>query len=577
MILRALRLVAVLLAVLTIGVTGPVALRHWRERPPEPPSALRGAWVPPAGVDVGASLTHPFELALSPDGRRLAFPGAQSGRSVLWLQDLGSGKAGEVPGTDGAAMPFWSPDGTRVGFFAGGRIRAFDLASGLASDLAESTAGCGAAWNAAGDLVFASSAAGPLVRRTPAGAVATLTALDTAARETAHCWPAFLPDGRHLVYLARTSVGRTTAWLASLDAAGPRLELTATEAQPLVVGDTLVFASGEALMAQPLDQKTWAPVGRPSLVGLPVGHGPLGQLFATAARDALIFGAPGTTLRELQWRTRTGVAAGRMGEPVDAWDLRIGPDGRRVAVTERDTQVGTLDIWIHDGSQPVPLRLSRGTDIDEGAVWSPQGTRLAWTAARRAVTIRGAGAVLDEQTVGAFDPPVRVWDWSRDGRWLVVGRRDAVTGDDLWIVAPDDGGEARPYVRAPFNEIDAVVSPDGRHMAYASNESGQFDVFVDSFPTPGTRIRVTTAGGREPRWRRDGGELFFRRGSEIHAVAIDRAGDRVTARATERLFDAGADVRTYDASADGSRFLLNVPAASAAPRAATLVVNWRGR
>ncbi|MSO63428.1 MAG: hypothetical protein EXQ50_15310 [Acidobacteria bacterium] len=161
------------------------------------------------------------------------------------------------------------------------------------------------------------------------------------------------------------------------------------------------------------------------------------------------------------------------------------------------------------------------------------------------------------------------------GRWLIVGRRAADSGDDLWLMPAAGGADARPYARASFNEVDAALSPTGRHMAYASDEAGQLDIYIDSFPTPGTRILVTTAGGREPRWRADGGELHFRRGSEIHAVALALVSGALEARATARLFDLGTDLRAYDASSDGSRFLVNVPATSAAPRPATLVVNWQ--
>ena len=135
-------------------------------------------------------------------------------------------------------------------------------------------------------------------------------------------------------------------------------------------------------------------------------------------RDLLIYGAPGTALRELRWVSRDGATIGRAGEPVNAWDLRVAPDGRRVAITEVDPQLRTLDVFIREGSQPAATRLSRSTDLDESGVWSPDGLRIAWAGRRRDVMIRGAGAVLPEQTIASFDPPVQVWDWSHDGRSL---------------------------------------------------------------------------------------------------------------------------------------------------------------
>jgi Tol biopolymer transport system component len=160
--------------------------------------------------------------------------------------------------------------------------------------------------------------------------------------------------------------------------------------------------------------------------------------------------------------------------------------------------------------------------------------------------IRGAGAVLPEQTIASFDSPVQVWDWSRDGRTLLIGRKSNDTGDDLWLQPPSEGAAATPYAAAQFNQAYGVFSSDGRTIAYASDESGKFDIYVDSYPTPGARVRVTTAGGTEPRWSRSGSELYFRRGSEIHAVTLDRlevrSSERVlpSVRTTSRLTDVSS-------------------------------------
>jgi Tol biopolymer transport system component len=282
----------------------------------------------------------------------------------------------------------------------------------------------------------------------------------------------------------------------------------------------------------------------------------------------LIYGAPGTALRRLQWFSRDGRRAGSGSEPIDAWDLRIAPDGERTVTTEVDRQFRTLDVLIRNRSQPAPMRLSLSTDADESGVWSPDGRRVAWAAGRRKVMVRGAGAVLPEQDIAGFDTPVQVWDWSGDGRSLLIGRRSNDNGDDLWI-QPAAGGTAQPYVTMAFDQTYGVFSPDGRSIAYASNESGQFDIYLDTFPRPGARVRVTTAGGTEPRWSGNGKELFFRRGPEIHALGIDR----FEVRSTTRLFDAGAAIRAFDVSRDG-RFLLNLPADNHAPSAATIVSHW---
>ncbi|MDO8681404.1 MAG: hypothetical protein Q7R30_23035 [Acidobacteriota bacterium] len=542
-----------------------------RDTPPRP---LRAAWLPDESLHVGAGTDYPFGLALSPDGRQLVYPATRAGAVALWLQSLSTNETRALPATDGASAPFWSPDGTRVGFFAAGRIRAIELANGSMTDLTEARSGRGAAWNAAGDLVFAATGEGGLTRRGPDGVTSSLTTPDAAHGESSHRWPAFLPDGRHVVFFVRaTERSRGGIWIASLDKPSERRRLIAADGQAIVSDNTLLYVNDVALMAQPLDPAAWTTVGRAELAGLNVGRGPLDQVFATASPEVLIYGPPGSTLRELRWTARDGSAIGGMGEPLDAWDLRLSPEGTRVATTELDPQTRTLDVWVRERSQPVPRRLSISTDADESGVWSPDGNRIAWVAARRKVAIRGAGAVLPEQVVAAFEPPIRVWDWSRDAGFLLIGRTAADTRDDLWVVPLVEGIPERPYAAAAFNQVHGVFAPDGRSIAYASDESGQFDIYVDTFPKPGSRLRVTTAGGTEPRWRGDGREIYFRRGTEVHAVAI--SGKDVGA--SERLFDAGATIRSYDVTADGKRFLLNLPASSSAPRAATLVVNWRAK
>ena len=589
---------ALAVAVVTAAALAVPAIRHLRERPPEPPAPavpLRASWTPGAGVEPGAGSDYLFGLALAADGRRLVYPGAKAGVVTLWLQDLSTGNTRALPGTEHAVAPFWSADATRVGFFAGGQLRVLDLEAGTVSALADAASPRGGTWNAAGDIVFAPVANGPLMKRAVDGSIAAFTAL--AASDTAHLWPAFLDDGRHVVFLvASNDTSRAGIWIAAIDAPESQRRLVAADAQAIVArflpaaslplrqgsagqarsqAHTILYLRDQTLLAQPLDPHTLNPSGRNTPVGLTVGRGPLGQIFATATNDVLIYGAPGTSLRELRWMSRGGETVGRAGEPADAWDLRVAPDGRRVAVTEVDPQLRTLDVFIRAGAQPVGARLSLSTDSDESGVWAPDGLRIAWAGRRRHVMIRGAGAVLPEQTIASFDPPLQVWDWSRDGRALLIGRTHADTRDDLWIQPPIEGAAAQPYVTTAFNQSFGAFSPDTRWVAYASDESGKFDIYLDAFPKPGQRVRVTTAGGTEPRWRGDGRELYFRRGAEIHAVSLTVGTGAPEVAAMDRLFDAGAAVRAYDVTADGQRFLLNLPASSTARAEITLVHHWR--
>ncbi len=438
-------------AILVAAVFALPAIRHWREQPlppPEAPQPLRAAWAAPDGLDIGAGEDYVFGLSLAPDGRRLAFPAVKAGVTSLWLQDLRTGDAQLVPGTDRGTLPFWSADGSSIGFFADGHLRVLDLGSGQITDIAEAASPRGGAWSASGELVFSPSPAAGLMRRAAGGSITPFTTLDAASGETSHAWPSFLGDGKHVIFFVSASQSSGSGiWIASLDDPSQRRRLVASTGQAIVVDHTLLYLRDLILVAQPIDPVTFELAGRSAPVGVNVGRGPLGQIFAAASNDVLIYGAPGTALRELRWVSRDGQPAGPASEPLDAWDLRIAPDGRRVVTTEVDRQFRTLDLFIRTGSQPAPLRLSLSTDADESGVWSPDGLRIAWAAQRRKIMIRGAGAVLPEQTIAAFDTPVQVWDWSRDGRALLIGRKSNDHGDDLWIQPANGASGSNPTRR----------------------------------------------------------------------------------------------------------------------------------
>jgi dipeptidyl aminopeptidase/acylaminoacyl peptidase len=378
-----------------------------------------------------------------------------------------------------------------------------------------------------------------------------------------------------VVFFVRGDSSRQGIWLASAPNPGERRRLVSSDANAVAVGDAIVYREGDVLVGQRLDPGMRALTGRPMLVGSGVGAGPQHQLFAAAHDDLLIYGTPSSSLRELRWHDRGGTVSGGVGEPMDAWDVRIAPSGSAVAVTRVDPQLGTLDIWTYEGSRPIPRRISPAIDADDAPAWSRDGQRLAWVSARRSLVLRAALAAAPEETIRKFEHPVRVTDWSPDAQWLVVSESRPVTQSDLWLVPASAQGEPLVYANTAFNEVQGVVSPDGRWIAYASDESGRYEIYLDTLPTPATRARLTNGGGQDPRWRADGGEIFFRRGSEVHAVTPFAADGRPEAMSSTRLFDAGADIRAYDVAADGQRFLLNLPTPDAAPRPLMAIVNIR--
>ena len=388
-----------LLAV-ALAIAAVPAYRHWTEVAPPPPLPVRAEWSAPDGLSIGGGSDYLFGLALAPDGRRVAFPAARDGRVQLYLQDLRTGVTTALPGTEGGVLPFWSPDGGRLGFAAGGRLRALATDTLAITELLTAEAPRGATWNAAGDLVAATSADGGLTLRPAAGDARALTSPDRAAGETAHLFPTFLPDGRHVVYFVRAEApSRQGLWLVAVDGVAPPTRVTGAASHALAVGPHLIFANDGALVAQSLDTASGRLAGPATVLGVSVGASPLGQLLATAAGDTLIYSPPLTLRRELVWLSSEGERLGTLGSPADTWAIRIAPDGRRVVATVLDPLLRTLDVVLYDGATLMPTRVSLSIDADDTPVWSPDGLRVAWVQAGRAVMIRGAGAVLPADTL----------------------------------------------------------------------------------------------------------------------------------------------------------------------------------
>ncbi len=558
----------VLITLITI-VAGSATVRC-SQQTSAPIPALRLSLAPSAELVTGDGSDHQFGLALSPDGRRLVFRGTKDGATQLWERDLTRDEVQALPGTSEATLPFWSPDAAALAFFAEGKLRLLRFEDGSVRDVAEAPSAGGGAWHPNGDVLFAPGAETPIFRRRSDGVVEPFTALDAA--ESSHRHPRVVNDGRHVIFYVRSrEATRQGIWVAPYDRPSARQRLINSDAHGLVVDNALLYSSDGALVAQRLDFEKQTLVGRPLLLDTEVGRSRQHELFAVAAADVLVFGRPASGLRELRWVERTGAARGALGEPMTATDVRVAPVGATVAVARAEPQLKTLDIWTYDTTRPVPRRLSVAIDSDDGPVWSRDGTRLAWVTGGRTVTTRDARANRPDVKLRTFSNPVRVTEWSPDSQWLVVSELRPETRSDILLLSSQGKGEPRVYAESPFNESQAVISADGRWMAYASDESGRYEVYVDAFPTPGRRAKVTVGGGSDPRWHRD--ELYFRRRNAIHVVQLSLSGPTPEALSSERLFDAGGEIRSYDVTPDGQRFLLNLAAPESAPTPMTVIVN----
>jgi Tol biopolymer transport system component len=522
--------------------------------------------------------------SISPDGRSLAYLATDSaGVNRLWVRSLESTEAREIPGTDNPAQPFWSPDGRTIGYFVGSHtLSKVAVTGGTPEVITKVTNPRGGTWNRDGVILYAPFSEGAIHRVSASGGDGVaVTALDST--ESAHRYPFFLPDGKRFLYSALPPKdGRYRIYLGSLDGKLKQLVLdTAWSGVVYARPGYLVYERDGVLVAHRFDEKKGRVIGEP----VSLGDQPLGTGFSGGASVSV--GTEGT----LAYTTNTPFAthliwADREGRQVADIPMAAGkyivatvsPDARQ-AVLERSPRIGVSDLWLADLERGVVTRLSYETGENSNARWSPDGTRIAYTASssgspQKIVVVNVTGGAprtyLEDDT--AFK---NLSSWTPDGRSVIYSRQDPNTRWDVWVLPLEEGQTPRPFLATPYWEDRAVVSPDGKWIAYCSNESGRFDVYVQSFPNGGNKYKVTTKGGDLPRWSADGRQILFRVNdvpfasfaADIMPGAQFRIGPaRVYYRVPETIFSA-------DIARDG-RVLLLVPAQRLPPQSVTIVQNW---
>jgi Tol biopolymer transport system component len=557
-------------------------------------SASSRASLPEMRLEITTPPRHdPGSFAISPDGRRLVFAATADGHSSLWLRAIDTLAAERLAGTEGAIHPFWSPDSRSLGFFASGKLKRLDLGAGTPQTLADAPAGLGGTWNRAGVILFSSRTGTPLLRM-PASGGDAIAATRIAPAQVAHQWPQFLPDGRRFLFVAGGSADISGTYLGSLDTPETKrlVERPATYAEPgwlLMVRDgTLVARRFDPGRAELVDDP--ASIGSP--VGAEIGPGQPRGMFSISQTGLLAYSAAAATVTQLTWFDRSGTRLGTLG-PRDAnalLDPALAPDGHRVAV--RRTVDGNTDIWLIDDARMT--RFTFDPSLEQAPTWSPDGTRIVFSSNRKGrldlYQKRSNGAGSEEpllETPLAKGPSA----WSPDGRFLLYQTQGLKTGLDIWVLPLD--GERKPFVfvQSSSTERYGQFSPDGRWVAYQSDESGQYDIYVrpftgaDGAANPGAQWQVSTTGGISPRWRRDGKELYYiAPDGTLMAATVTSTGTAFEAGPPSALFQTrivygGASppaVRPeYDVAPDG-RFLIN-SVAEETTSPIIVIQNWMAR
>jgi serine/threonine protein kinase/Tol biopolymer transport system component len=526
---------------------------------------------------------------VSPDGRKIAFVAASAdGKSFLWVRPLAALQAKPIVEADDHAFPFWSPDSRWLAFFADRKLKKIDADGGPVQVLCDAPAGRGGAWNRDGVILFAPAANTPLYRIDSGGAaLEQVTTLTTTRSERSHRFPHFLSDGRHFTYAAVSEPPAIA--VGSLGSAESTRVVEETWSEAWAPPGFLLFVRDGNLMRQPFDHTRLRFTGEAAPLTNRVAEGGVAQNegYSVSDNGVLTYVAGNAPSTRLTWFSRTGERLSAFGPDAEYQSFSVAADGQRV-VAERDhPQTGHSEVWVLDLSRGAELRLVPGQMEPNDPVWSPDGTLVAYDALppgkqQEHLFIKPSNGTGSERLfpVKRDFGSVVLDHWSPDGRYLLFELFDHTTAiHDLWftqVVAAEQ--QPRVFLRTPFNKVDAQFSPDGRWVAYASDDSGEFNVYVQSFPEPRNKWQISTNGGRLPRWRRDGKELFYlTAGDMLTAVPIDSGGE-FRAGAPKPLFESpNARKRIkgrYDVHPSGDRFLFDAVAEGAKPPAITVVLDW---
>jgi serine/threonine protein kinase len=535
----------------------------------------------------GSSLATDEAPAISPNGRRLVFVGHDAtGKQLLYARGLdGATPAEPLANTDDASLPFWSPNSQSVGFFAQGRLKKIDLATGQIQTLAEAAGARGGTWNQHDVILFVPRPGTGVYQVSAGGGQPTPVKIDIIGS----WFPSFLPDGRHFLFFSPAAAKPENAgvFVGSLDSStAKRLVTTRSRAVHATPGFLLFWREG-ALLAQEFDANHLEARGNPVSVADGVGLNPLTNQGLFSASDsgtvAFLPGAAGQS--ELVWVDRAGRRIGDAGPSGILNSLSLSPDARSVVYDQAEPRNRTLDLWHLDFARGVPSRLTFHPSHDMFPIWSPGGTRIGFSSLREGppqlyeLNANGTGT---EKVVLKTSFPKTASGWSSDGRLLFYNSIHPETGGDIWALPLVGESEPFPVVRTPADEHYGTPSPDGRWLAYISNETGAYEVYVEAFPATGFRRQISTLGGFEPQWRHDGKELFYRAPNQtLMAVGITSKPTALEFSPPKALFptriqwmEIQAVAHHYAAAPDGQRFLMIRATEEARLSPITVVLNW---
>lgn len=577
-----------IVAAVAVLAAGAVALS---KKPPTASPPVYAYLQPPPGVLFSSSTDRPLPLAISRDGSTIAFCARDGeGPDLLWVRALDSDDARPIPGTEGAQGPFFSPDGRSLGFFTSGELKRVEVAGGPVITLARGIDQRGGTWNEEGVILFTGNSYGPVSQISAnGGPVTAATVLDTTRAETTHRYPYFLPDGRHFLYLARRAgagAGENPTIFAGELGSDTRTAVIEVASNVAYASGHLVYVRGGVLVAQRFNTGALAvegpaiPLVDDARMDTRFSRG----VFAVSESGVLIcMTGRDQTRTQLRWLDRSGNVLSDVGEPADytyGGTPRISPDGKSSIMPIANVDRGVSDVWIVDLASGRRQKLTVDTSDHPAAQWLPDSR----SAAVSTNSTSGDGSIdvvhLDGKRASVVTAGDFMWPESTFGDWMLYSNDEPNNGSGIHLASLSGKTPPEPFVDTPAYELGAQFSPDGRFVAYASDETGRMEIFVAAFPQPGGRWQASQSGGVEPRWNRNGRELFFVDPSNHIMsldVELDAAGFRAGAARSLFQWHGSAGQWRYDVSPDGNRFLVAAALENDLARPVTLITGWTGK
>ena len=531
---------------------------------------------------------------ISPDGRQIVYRlNTEDGKELLWVRALDSLDARPLAGTEGALQPFWSPDSRSVGFFANTKLKRIDTSGGAAQPLCDAPSNVSGAWGRDGTIIFSRGVASGLYRIPAAGGTPIqVTQVDGSRNEIEHIWPYFLPDGRHFIYLVRNAQPENSSiYVGSLDSKETKSLLQVHSSIVYAPSGYLLFVRDTTLMAQAFDADRLELKGDAFPVAEQASRNPIigRAMFSVSENGVLVMRTSGINSNaQLSWYDRTGKQVGTIMGPGGYSMPALSPDEKTVAVSRVDLLAGAAsDIWLINLERGTQMRLTDDPASDSYPSWSPAGDRITFVSTRNGVTSIYAklsnGSAIEEPLASSVELK---WNpmFSPDGKFIIYAQLNPKTNTDLYKVSTGGDKKVEPFLQTNFIDAQPRVSPNGRWVAYISNETGQFEVYVQTFPVAGSKLLVSIGGGAQPQWRSDGRELYYYAPNrKLMAVEVNGDGPTFTVGIAQPLFDVRvfgtADQSFpgngyYTLTRNGNRFLVPSVPESPERQQINVILNW---